>query len=217
MDLRQATNFILAAHDVASWVKMADSYIQAYNRMPSRFVLPAEHAVLQPIIEAFATDVGAFSDYIRAVRDASGDAFDELHALYRTISVRALQLVRRARLRKAALLLQPELETLIGKKIVYDDMMRVARRLEQAWGGSRMDAMSDGRAALKSKRLSSEDRSLLLDAFWKQIDIELESGNVPLGDKVMPIIIGELKNENTPLVLQWTDSFRDVSQEVLPH
>lgn len=193
MDLRETTSYLLRTPDVAEWIKLADSHMQAYNRMPERFVLPSDHSVLKPIIEAFAADTDAFADYIRAVRDASqGIAYDGLHALYRTISLRAIQQVRRNRLRKAVLLLLPQIEAARGAPISYPLQTRVAATLEKWWGAARMMHMADEREALQKKRLKTEDRELLLDSFWADIDRQLDAGHVPLVDHSLTELIETL-------------------------
>ncbi len=190
MDLRETTTYLLRLPDIGAWLKLADNYISTYNRMPERFVLPVEHALLKPIIEAFAKDGAAFTTYVHALRDATdGAAYDELNGLYRTVSVRVLQTVRRTRLRKATLLLLPQLEPLLGRDIGYDDQQRVAKFLEQCWGAMRMAAMSEERANQKAKHLNSVDRSVLLENFWKNLDQQLDQGEVPMSDHTVQDII----------------------------
>lgn len=183
MDLREATNWLLRAPDIGKWLRMADSYIQAYNRIPDQFVLPREHAVLKPVIDAFALDTQAFATYIRAMRDGSeGIAYDELHDLYRTVSVRALQTQRRSRIRKAALLLVPLVEQKVGRVLRYDDEVVLAKFIEQRWGAMRMMALASARAERQDRRLPAEDRAILLEEFWRALDRKLDEGEVPLGD-----------------------------------
>lgn len=190
MDLRETTSYLLRLPDIGAWLKLADKYITAYNSMPEHFVLPVQHALLQPIIEAFAKDGAAFTTYIHALRDAAdGAAHDELHALYRTVMVRVMQTVRRTRLRKGTLLLLPQLGPLLGRDIGYDDQQRVAKFLEQCWGAMRMAAMSEQRAQQQDKRLSSDDRTVLLENFWKNLDQQLDQGEVPLSDHTLQDII----------------------------
>ena len=190
MDLRETTTYLLRLPDIGAWLKLADNYISTYNRMPQRFVLPVEHALLKPIIEAFAKDGAAFTTYIHALRDAAdGAAYDELHALYRTVMVRVMQTVRRTRLRKATLLLLPQLEPLLGRDIAYDDQQRVAKFLEQCWGAMRIAAMSEGRTNQKAKHLNTNDRSVLLENFWKNLDQQLDQGEVPMSEHTLQDII----------------------------
>lgn len=181
MDLRATTTHLLNAPDIGQWLRRADNYIQAYNRMREGFTLPADHAILRAVVEAFATDAVAWAEYIRALRDAvEGTAYDDLHDLYRTVSVRALQVIRRTRLRKAVLLLQPEIENLLGRAINYTEQTQVAAGLEQIWGAARVALMSRERKELTANRLSSEERAAVLAAYWKDIDNKLAKGVVPL-------------------------------------
>lgn len=184
MDLQSATSALLRAHDVAQQLKLADHYIQAYNRMPSMFILPAEHANLRPLIESFASNADTFVEYLRALRDSlDGHARDEVHDLYRTVSVRVLQTSRRARLRRALDIILPEVEVANGGPLPYENQMRVMRCIEQTWGAMRMESMAKERSELTNKRLSSESRAVLLTEFWQMLDAELDAGRVLLGHK----------------------------------
>lgn len=189
MDLRTTTSWLLTAPDVGTWVRLADQYIQAYNKMPDQFVLPAAHKKLQPIIAAFANSPSAFVDYIRALRDgAEGVAYDDLHALYRTISVRVLQVVRRTRVRNAVLLNQQRIEEFIGRTITYDEQIEVGKFFEEEWGRDRMEAMEKERILRRNHRLNTEERSLILDEFWSDIDRRIESKELKLTEDELKII-----------------------------
>lgn len=181
MDLRDATKTLLRVPDVAKWLRLADTHIQAYNRMPERFVLPADHALIKPVIEAFANDTDAFAKYIRALRDASdGTAYDELHELYRTISMRALQSERRSRIRKAVAMLARLLAAELGRQITYDEAVMVGRYVETQWGIMRIEHLSHHRRLHNTKRLTSEDRAIALASFWASIDKALDNEQLPL-------------------------------------
>lgn len=194
MNLRSTTEYLLSAPDIGQWLRRADNYIQAYNRMREGFTLPADHVILRPVIEAFAIDTAAWAAYIRALRDASdGTAYDDLHDLYRTTSVRGLQVVRRTRLRKAVLLLQPEMETLLGRAINYTEQTQVASGLEQIWGAARMALMSRERREVTANRLSSEERAAILTAYWQDIDNKLAKGVVPLFDTDLVTLLKVIK------------------------
>jgi hypothetical protein len=182
MDLRTTTGKLLRDPDPAQWLRLADSYIQAYNRIPDKFVLPAQHAFLKPIIESFAQDTQALSRYILALRDAvDGGARDELHALYRTISMRALQTDRRARIKRAVSVLEEQYRR-SGRALDHDELQRVSRFVEQTWGDMRMQAMAMAREQLKAKRLTVEERAIELSAFWRTIDAALDNNTVLLGE-----------------------------------
>ena len=182
-ELRTATETLRRRADIATWLRMADAYISQRNKMGDKFVLPRDHEILAPIISSFATDMGAFGDYIRALRDATeGAANAEMHELYRVVSVRALQVVRRTRLRKAVKALT---QTNALGEVNYEGELRIGRLLEQSWGEMRMAAMADERSATTARKLNAEDRRILLDAFWKDIDTQIEAGSVPLGELTM--------------------------------
>lgn len=182
MNLRDATSQLLRAHDVGRWIELADNYIRLYNKMPSSFVLPADHALLKPVIDAFAADPRAFCDYIRAMRDGStGTAYDELHYLYRTISLRTLQNERRNRVKKAVESVTAKLEDRLGRQLSYQDKQAIGRVIEQTWGIRRMQVMSEERALRKADRLSSEERSEVLISFWNNIDSKIDKG-IPVFD-----------------------------------
>jgi len=194
MELRKSTAFLLGSPDIGRWLRRADNYIQAYNRMSDGFTLPSEHAVLRVVIEAFATDATAWAEYIRALRDArEGTAYDDLHDLYRTTSIRALQVIRRTRLRKAVLLLQPKIEALLGRTINYTEQTQAATGLEQIWGAARMALMSRERKEVTANRLSSEERAAILNAFWKDIENKLDKGVVPLFDSDLDTVLKAIK------------------------
>ena len=186
MSLREVTGQLVHAPDAAVWLRLADSYIQSYNKLRERFVLPSDHARLKPIVDAFASDSTAFIEYVKAIRDAAdGLAKDEINQLYRTLSIRSLQVTRRTRLRRAALTLLPQLEIMLERHITYDEQMVICRFIEQLWGAMRLDAMSRARDELKVKRLSSELRNEVLEKFWKDIDKKLDTGVVELGDRTI--------------------------------
>ena len=90
-------------------------------------------------------------------------------------------MVRRNRLRKAVLLLLSDLEPDLGK-LNYEKQLLISRFVEQTWGAMRMRLMDEERKELSSKRLSSEERSTVLDAFWADLDTQLENGLVRLDD-----------------------------------
>lgn len=182
MTLRDSTSRLLRSNDIVGYMRLADAYIRAYNKVPTKFVLPKQHEILKPVIEAFAKDTGAFADYIRILRDSvDGVAKDELHDLYRSVSVRALQVVRRTRLRKALVALLPQLEKVAGRPLSYEQQMLLLKQIEHEWGKMRMDAMSKERTALKSARINSEERTRVLDQFWADMDKAIERGDIPLG------------------------------------
>lgn len=183
MDLREATQELLFAPDIAIQLRLIDNYIQTYNRLPSKFVLPYEHVHLKPIIEAFAKDLKAFVAYIKALRDGlEGATYIEVHELYRTISLRALQQERRARLQRALALLEPQAQQLVDRELTAEDRSRLGRLVEQRWGAMRLEYMREARTEMSAKRLQAEQRDEVLAEFWSAIERGIDNGVVPLGE-----------------------------------
>lgn len=183
MDFREATRTLMRQPDIARQLRLADSYIQAYNRMPDQFVLPSDHVLLKPIIEAFAANTGAFAQYIKTLRDASDSHdYDELHDLYRTIDMRAMQAERRGRIRKAVLLLTTQFRTTLGRDLSYEEQLTMARFVEHRWGAMRLAHMDQERRKHSKGRLPAEERATSLSQFWKSIETALENNTVLLGD-----------------------------------
>lgn len=185
MDLKSTTSWLMRNPDPARWLKLADAYIQSLHKVQEQFVLPAEHASLKPVIESFANDTNAFAQYVRALRDgADGGAYEDLHDLYRVVSMRALQNERRTRIRKATSLLLQELKKDQDRcgTFTYDQTLRVARFVEQRWGVMRLDHLAYERRLRNTRRLTSEERNIALHRFWASVDRSLDEGHVPLGD-----------------------------------
>lgn len=199
MDIREVTRYLLTQRDIVEQLKTADNYVQAYNRLPDQFVLPAKHAHLKAIIESFAADADAFARYIRAIRDGVSDAtaYDGLHHLYRTVSTRALQVSRRARVRKACAILIPKLQERIGAEFSYADIARLQAFVEKAWGAMRLRAMADARRELKVDRLTSEGRAMALSDFWREMDKQIEAGTVPLDDMTIEDLLSNFVPSKT--------------------
>lgn len=184
MDLREATRTLMRQPDIARQLRLVDSYIQAYNRLPDQFVLPSDHALLKPIIEAFASDITAFAQYIKTLRDASEThCYDELHDLYRTIDMRAMQAARRTRIRKAVVVLMPEFSKALGRELTYEEQLKMARFIEHRWGAMRLAHMDEERRKHHAKRLPAEERTTTLAQFWKSVETALENNTVPLGSE----------------------------------
>jgi len=177
MQLRDATRAILDSEAPAEWIKLANMYIVSFNKMPDSFVLPAKHAILAPVINAFYDSDEGFAEYIRALRDQfpRGPQRDALHILYRTVNGRVVQQVRRARLARALL----AVEAAIGRKLEADERDRVAAKLEQHWGKRRTDYLNAVRSTTDKGRINTDERSSMLAEFWEQVDGEIARRELP--------------------------------------
>lgn len=178
MTLRDATRTILGSESPAEWLRLADMYIGSFNQMPSSFVLPAQHAVLKPVIEAFHSSTEAFVKYIQAIRDQyqPGDQRAELQMLYRTVLTRSVQQSRRARVARAITVA----ETMFGRSLDPDERDRVTKKLEQYWAQRRMQFLKSARGSTDKGRLRSDERTELLKQFWAEIDGEIERRDLPM-------------------------------------
>lgn len=178
MSLRDATQSILASEDPANWLQLADMYIGSFNQMHSSFVLPAQHKVLAPIIEAFHDDGETFIKYIKAIRDQyqPGSHKSAIQAVYRTILTRVVQQGRRARLARALAVT----EAVVGRPLEPDERARVGRKLEQHWALRRLQYLKAARGKVESGRLSSDERAELLQDFWHEIDDEISRRELPM-------------------------------------
>lgn len=178
MTLREATRHILDSDDPLNWLELADMYIGSYNQMPDSFVLPAEHAVLQSVIAGFHSDMDAFADYIRAIRDQypPGDDKVKLHGLYRTVFTRQVQKARRQRVQKAI----EQVERALNRKLEYDEWVRVTAKLEQYWAKRRREFLKSQRALTAKGRLSTDVQNTVLKQFWAEINAEIDRGCLPI-------------------------------------
>lgn len=169
MELRDSTLALITSSNPATLLKLADKYIETYNAVPDRFVLPREHVVLKPVIESFHDSLGDFVAYLRAIRNyLSGVEKDEVHRLYRTILTRHVQQVRRSRVERAL----KSVEKMLGRKLDSDERKRLGRKLEQHWHARR--------EALRRANKGAAQGQGMFDEFWKTIDTEIENGDLPM-------------------------------------
>lgn len=175
-DVRNATDFILHDHDPAKWLVLVDQYVLTLTRV-GELILPREHAVLRPVVEAFQDDLPGFVDYVRALRDTlpAGEAKINVHQFYRVLAVRHAQQVRRRRLDKAL----DKAGAVLGRALDPDERRRVAILLEKHWGARRLQLLRDTKKQL-GRRVSTAERAELLDQFWAEVDAEIAAGRLPM-------------------------------------
>ena len=178
MDLREASRFIVESDQPAEQLRLADMYIHSFNQMPQSFVLPADHAILKPVIEAFHDDIDLFVKYVRAIRDQlpAGDDKVDVQHLYRTLVTRTVQQARRARIHRAL----EVVESIVGRQLDQDERDRVATKLERLWAYKRMEVMKQARGDTTKGRLSSDVRADVLKGFWDAVDRDIENRHLPI-------------------------------------
>lgn len=164
--------------DPATWLKTVDGYIISYNKDPKVFILPKTHKDMLPLIEEYAYDLPGFVQFIQKVRDTtSGDNYESVHKLYRTINGRLVQQKRRERFDRA-------LDKAVERYGPYPDYMTRQRwisALEQKWRKMRLEHL-DCERAKHSKRLTREQVAYIVSQFWEELDAEIEQGDVPNWD-----------------------------------
>lgn len=176
MSLPELTDHLISDPQAADKLRLADSYILQLQRMGRNFVLPAEHTILEPIIERYGKNLPKFVDYVKSLRDsvpARTNSHIALHELYRMLEVRIVQQQRRDRARRALAWLEKE-----QPRLTSEQKTRWVRKLEQEWGKERMEYLEAHRKKTGTGRLSSEERQELLDEFWQEKDAEIAKGGL---------------------------------------
>lgn len=178
--LGEATDFLLRCNTPADWIELADGYMQQYNKNPDRFILPREHVVLLPLIEAYALDFTRWIRFVRSLRDElfevegrNGARYRAVHAAFRTLEVRYVQQERRERIRQAVAWLESEYPAL-----TTDQKKLWVKRLEQLWMKQRR-AWLTGHRKQRGTRLTLDEQRQVLDEFWADVDDNIKQGNLP--------------------------------------
>lgn len=176
MTVQETTDYILNSDKPAWWLKVLDVYVQQYNHMPSSFVLPHEYRILEPVLAAIARKPEKLPAYIKAIRDTlpRGPLAQDVNALYRTVMTRIVQQERRARMARAL----DKAADLFGP-LDKDQRLRYESKLFTLWGRRRQELLSRAANHTASSRLSVEERAEILALFWKDIDDEIEAGQLP--------------------------------------
>jgi Ca2+-binding EF-hand superfamily protein len=177
MALPELTDHLIKDPQVASKLRLADSYMLQVERMGRQFRVPEEHSDLTPIIERYSRNFSRFVSYVKDLRDTvppRSESYIALHELYRMLEVRLVQQQRRERARKALAWLEKNYP-----KLNSEQKLRWVRKLEQQWGKRRMAAMDDVRRKTLRGRLSTTEREGVLQEFWHEIDQEVEKGDLP--------------------------------------
>lgn len=177
MSLPELTDHLISDPQAAEKLRLADSYILQMQRVGRNFVLPSEHAVLEPIIQRYAQNFPRFVSYVKDLRNTvepRSGSYIALHELYRMLEVRLVQQQRRDRARKA-------LDWLRRKhpKLTVEQQGRWIRKLEQQWTKERMEFLENHRRKTATGRLSTDEREELLEKFWKEVDVGVEAGDLP--------------------------------------
>jgi len=176
--LEECTNTLLRNPDkVHEWLNIVDKYMQTYAKDKSLVLLPKAHEFLMPLIQAYATHLEGFIDYILELRDhydRGSHQFEKTQSLYRRINGRYVQQQRRERIGRAV----ARAEELHGE-IPFTDRIKWMADLEHIWAQRRLAFLEEQRLRLKLARLSTELRTEYLLEFWDIIDTEIYEGRIP--------------------------------------
>lgn len=177
----EATQHILSSTSPAKELALADDYMRLMRSQPDAFVLPAKHAHLAPIIGAFVGKPDGFHNFVRAVRDEmyhevgpKDGRYIEMQEFFRTIEIRNVQNKRRERLGQAAEWFRNTYRT-----ASTDQKNLWLRRLEQSWIKRRMQTLDAYKKTHRLKRISEDERRVLLDDFWAGVDQQIKNGDLP--------------------------------------
>ena len=179
MSLKEFRGTLLRLDHPESVLTIADKYLSQMEEMGAHFVLPKEHQVVKPALEFYAGDLAGWVRFVKSVRDRlpkAGRGFHvEVNELYRKLSTRLKQQERRERLTRAV-------DTALRKQLIDDDYetkMRYARRCTKSWELRKENLLANGAKTAKGGRLSVEDRRVMLDEFWRNVDAEIQNGELP--------------------------------------
>jgi hypothetical protein len=168
MSLQETNETILFdINRTAMWVHAADKYLSQFNEDRERFTLLRAFAVLAPVIEEYADNLGGFVAWIKSIRDAlpqKSPQWRDVQSVYRRVHARYIQRQRRVRGDKA----MAKAVELYGAAPFHTRLAWLAR-LEHVWAKRRLAFAGD-------TRLSADERAELYAAFWAIIDAEIERG-----------------------------------------
>lgn len=159
-------------------LKLADEYLRRFEEMGDSFILPAEHAIVKPVLEFYKGDLDGWVKFVKGTRDRldkHSDEFKGIHEFYKVLNVRAIQ--RRTR---AVIDVATEVARLKG--LIADNWMvkqHYARRCVQAWKLRKDQLMDEVRRTAPKGRISQDHREALLKDFWAMIAEEVNNGEVP--------------------------------------
>jgi hypothetical protein len=156
---------------------MADKYLQMYEQVAERLVLPEEHSYAQPVIDEFKGDPKGFSLWLQELRNDMPKSSSRtlVNTLYRKVATRALQRERRHR-EELALTKAITLGIISGE---YQERLHYTRTLILDWGKRRTQVLDEARRQVKNPHLSLEEQEEILTAFWLEIENEIAQGDLP--------------------------------------
>jgi hypothetical protein len=170
-------SYILDSRDPASWIDLADNYIELHNKNPKVFALPVVHKLLEPVIVGFSKDLSGFIEFVKSIREAVPvQHYKDIHVIYRRLVVRNAQITRRSRLYTTV----GKIEHDLYKKFTQAQKVQIAAWLEAYWGKERIEALDEVRRSSNTERLSTDVRADVCEEFWAKVDDNLKHGIYPM-------------------------------------
>lgn len=176
--LKELRDTLLSISHPERLLKLADEYLSRFEEMGDSFILPAEHAIVKPVLEFYKGDLDGWVKFVKGTRDKLNKQSDEFRAIqdfYKVLNVRAIQ-------RRTRAVIDVATEVALKKGLIEDNWMakqHYARRCVQAWK-LRKDFMQDEvRRTAPKGRISVDHREALLKDFWAMIAEEVNNGEVP--------------------------------------
>jgi hypothetical protein len=177
-NLRELKDWSLDHPDEAiQALEMADEYLQMYDRLGDKLVIPKEHAFARPVVEYFAGAPEEYAKWLRKLVDdlPKSEARRQCHELFRRVNMRHVQRVRRERIGQAV-------HTAVNLGIIPDEYLvkeRYARRCTLVWGAKLKALQNAARASNPHKRLSHEEDDMLREDFWSDVEAQISRGELP--------------------------------------
>ena len=176
--LKELRDTLLSISHPERLIQLADEYLGRFEEMGDSFILPADHAVVKPVLEFYKGDLDGWVKFVKGTRDRleKGTAeFNDVHEFYKKLNVRAIQ-------RRTRAVIDVATDVALKKGLIEDNWMakqHYARRCVQAWK-LRKDFMQDEvRRTAPKGRISVDHREQLLKDFWARIAEEVNNGEVP--------------------------------------
>lgn len=159
-------------------LQIADDYLQMYDRMGDRLVIPKDHAFARPVVEYFAGAPDEFAKWLHklvAEFPPKTEARRQCYELFRRVNLRHAQRVRRERINAAV-------QTAVNLGIIPDEYLvkeRYARRVTLVWGMKLKALQKSARNATSGKTLSREHDDILREEFWSDVEAQIARGELP--------------------------------------
>lgn len=157
---------------------LADEYLQMYDRLGSKLVIPKEHAFARPVVEYFAGAPNEYAEWLHGLMKDIPERTEvrrQVYELYRRVNLRHVQRIRRDRINQAV-------QTAVNLGIISDEYLvkeRYARRCTQVWGVKLKALQQAARNGSSTGKLTREEDDMLREEFWSDVEAQIARGELP--------------------------------------